>query len=402
VLVAPGTYTGAGNRDLDFGGVNLTLLGEQGAGNTIIDCEGLARGLNFHSGEDTTAVVQGFTIQHAAADSGAGAMCSNYSTPRFLHCTFRLNAATERGGGVGCRNSASVFRNCTFEQNEVAGSTFPYGGAMALFPSSAVTVEGCEFNGNTAAGMGGAVWFLDSDAEFRRCAFSGNTSGGWGGGVSATWSAPLFSECVFSANHGSDGGAIYTQNADITALGCRFEGNSTTGIGNAIWLQSSYATLNMISCVLSGNTGGTGVLAVTQGAAATVTNCTFVSNFCVNGGMIYANQSSPLVQRSVIAFASQGKAAVCATGTENPVFYRDVVFGNVSGDELCGAVTDTLHRDPRFCDMAYGYYYLCDNSICSQYVNPWSELIGALDVDCGACGSPVEATTWGAIKALYR
>jgi hypothetical protein len=250
--------------------------------------------------------------------------------------------------------------------------------------------------------MGGAVWFLDSDAQFKRCVFVRNTSGGWGGAVSATWSAPQFSGCIFSANQGSDGGAVYTQNADITADHCDFSENSTAGIGNAIWLQSSYATLNMTSCVLSGNTGGTGVLAVTQGAAATVANCTFVSNFCANGGMIYANQSSPLVQRCVIAFASQGKAAVCATGTENPVFYRDVIFGNVSGDELCGTVTDTLHRDPRFCDMGVGDYYLCENSICSGAVNAWGELIGALDADCGPCSSPVERSTWGAIKALYR
>ena len=43
VLVAPGIYTGAGNRDISFGGRGITLRSESGPGLTVIDCQSLGR-----------------------------------------------------------------------------------------------------------------------------------------------------------------------------------------------------------------------------------------------------------------------------------------------------------------------------------------------------------------------
>ena len=40
VLVADGTYTGDGNRDIDFGGKSIVLKSENGPVLTVIDCEG--------------------------------------------------------------------------------------------------------------------------------------------------------------------------------------------------------------------------------------------------------------------------------------------------------------------------------------------------------------------------
>ena len=40
VLVADGTYTGDGTRDIDFGGKAIILQSQNGAENCIIDCEG--------------------------------------------------------------------------------------------------------------------------------------------------------------------------------------------------------------------------------------------------------------------------------------------------------------------------------------------------------------------------
>jgi hypothetical protein len=44
VLVHPGTYTGSGNKDPDFGGKELVLRSEPGPEVTIIDCEGAGPG----------------------------------------------------------------------------------------------------------------------------------------------------------------------------------------------------------------------------------------------------------------------------------------------------------------------------------------------------------------------
>jgi len=402
VLVAAGWYSGAGNRDLDFGGANITLRGAQGAGNTFIDSQGLGRGFYFHSGEDTTAVVQGFTIQHAAADSGAGAKCINYSSPRFLDCTFRLNEATTRGGGVCCYRSAAVFRRCLFEENETAGTTYPYGGAMALILDSDATVADCRFSNNTAAGLGGGVYCQDADAQFSRCVFSGNAAPSLGGAVFGCWCGLAFDDCAFSDGSAIEGGAIHVQNGALTVTDCDFTGNSAVR-GGAVFMWYSYASLQMSWCTLEGNSASEGgALYCYGGASCTLSHCTMVSNSSTTGGIIYGNEASPLVDHCIIAFSPQGAAASCQTGTETPVFTRLVLFGNGGGDGLCGSVSDTLHRDPRLCDMTGEDYHLCQNSVCAPANNAWSELIGALDTGCGACDSPVDRTSWGAIKALYR
>ncbi len=66
VLVAPGTYTGDGSRDIDFGGKAITVKSEAGPETCIIDCQGSPnephRGFYFHSCEDANSIVQGFTI----------------------------------------------------------------------------------------------------------------------------------------------------------------------------------------------------------------------------------------------------------------------------------------------------------------------------------------------------
>ncbi len=66
VLVAEGTYTGEGNRDIDFLGKAITVRSENGPENCIIDCQASYddphRGFYFHGGENEDSVIEGFTI----------------------------------------------------------------------------------------------------------------------------------------------------------------------------------------------------------------------------------------------------------------------------------------------------------------------------------------------------
>jgi len=80
------------------------------------------------------------------------------------------------------------------------------------------------------------------------------------------------------------------------------------------------------------------------------------------------------------------------------------VYGNHEGDDLSfGAVSDTLCRDPRFCGMLSGDLTLCSNSWALPDNNGWSVQMGAHgDGGCGERDSPVEETTWGRVKGLYR
>jgi len=72
VLVAPGTYTGLGNHDIELRGRDIVVRSESGAAVTIMDCEDLGRGFHVHQGETAGAVIECFTVLHGRADSGAG------------------------------------------------------------------------------------------------------------------------------------------------------------------------------------------------------------------------------------------------------------------------------------------------------------------------------------------
>lgn len=64
MLVASGTHTGVGNKNLDFGGVDRVLMSEEGAEVTVIDCEDEGRGFCFHNRETPVTVVEGLTIKN--------------------------------------------------------------------------------------------------------------------------------------------------------------------------------------------------------------------------------------------------------------------------------------------------------------------------------------------------
>jgi hypothetical protein len=72
VLVLDGTYTGEGNRNLDFAGRLITVRSENGPENCIIDCEQAGRGFKFRTGETADAVVDGLTITNGNVGYEAG------------------------------------------------------------------------------------------------------------------------------------------------------------------------------------------------------------------------------------------------------------------------------------------------------------------------------------------
>ncbi len=132
VVLRDGTYTGDGNRDLDYIGKAIAVRSESGKPSTCtIDCQGNSgaphRGFYFHSGETSEAVVFGLTIANGYANGsspagayGGGILCVA-SSPTVANCTFKDNkvwAAPSVGGGISCINSAATIRNCRFTENK--------------------------------------------------------------------------------------------------------------------------------------------------------------------------------------------------------------------------------------------------------------------------------------------
>jgi len=153
VLVANGTYTGTGNKDLDFSGKAIYLKSVGGAANCPIDCENSGRGFYFHSGETAFAVIEGFTIRNGNAGYwGGGVLCWYSSSPTFTNCTISGNSAYW-GGGVSCEDSSSL----TFRNSIIWGNTAGIAGhQIYVWDGCSVTLSySCYANGaNDVAGSG--------------------------------------------------------------------------------------------------------------------------------------------------------------------------------------------------------------------------------------------------------
>ena len=120
VLVAPGTYSGDGNRALDYGGIDISVIGSGGSDSTIIDLTYDDFGFIFHNGEPASALLQGFTITHADSFQGANVIdIWNGSSPTFRDIRVTGNNTTLSGsnGIVRVRSGSSYFDNCVVDNN---------------------------------------------------------------------------------------------------------------------------------------------------------------------------------------------------------------------------------------------------------------------------------------------
>jgi predicted outer membrane repeat protein len=376
VLVLPGTYTGSGNRNLDFRGLGIVLLGESGASGTTIDCEEVDRAFLFDDGEGPDAVVEGFTVLDGATGRG-GAVRIDSSSPTMRACVFRDCTSTGDGGAILADQGAPAFDSCVFEDN----SAEDRGGAVYLLRSPA-TFTGCSFARNSADYGGAFYGRLPAVPAFEDCTFLGNASSRTGGAVRLYGCSPTFSNCRFEDNRPDRGGVVYGEYSSPVFSYCTFWDNRagyTSEGGRDIHLYHTDIWDAVIeSCTFSG--WGIG----TQGDY-----------------LLYFEDCAPRVERSIIGFFNRGPAMQCE-GAGTPTVTNCVIYGNEGGDVPCGDHYDNLFDDPLICNIYEDDLALCLNSPCLPANNPWGVLIGAHDLGCGSCLSPVERVSWGQIKALYR
>ncbi|HIJ52583.1 MAG TPA: hypothetical protein HPP66_05440 [Planctomycetes bacterium] len=249
IIVADGTYTGTGNKNLDLGGRAITVRSQNGPQFATIDCEKDGRAFFFHTGEDQSAIVEGFAITNGSADYGAGIRC-DYSSPTINNCMFTSNSAKILGGGIHAGNSSPIVTNCTFEENRagdhaggirlthsnalISGCVFirnvcdnysADGGAILNAGETSSTIVNCLFVGNTATESGGAIRNDRSSPSIINCTFNGNSTR-YGGAIhNAPYASPIITKCIFWGNSASSGGEI-DNNGDChpTIIYCDIEG----------------------------------------------------------------------------------------------------------------------------------------------------------------------------------
>jgi parallel beta-helix repeat protein len=180
IALTDGTFTGTGNRDIDFRGKAISIVSQEGADNCIIDCQGQGRGFVFRSGEGADSEVGGITITNAdPSDIGGGVFCES-SSPTTRSCTIKGNQAY-RGGGVLCNFSSAVITDCMITSNTASGGE---GGGIAIDAESNVTIRRCSITDNYSEESGGGIFASgQSSTTISSCTLSNNCSDGSGGGI---------------------------------------------------------------------------------------------------------------------------------------------------------------------------------------------------------------------------
>jgi hypothetical protein len=148
INVGTGTYTGDGNKNLDFKGKNIQLIGSSVAG-VIIDCQNSGRAFYFHCNETSDATVEKFTIKNGLVTGNFPEGC---------------------GGAILISDSSPTIKNCIITDNSAS-----WGGGIEL-NNSGSRIENCQITGNTAEEAAGGVYILgDSDIDIVNCTIADNT-----------------------------------------------------------------------------------------------------------------------------------------------------------------------------------------------------------------------------------
>jgi|GEM_PF-957583 len=245
IVLSPGTYTGAGNRDIDFRGKAITVRSvdpEDPAvvAETVIDCQGSAaephRGFKFTSGEGLGSVLAGVTI------------INGYGPLEGIHSA---------GGAILCVMSTPVIRDCVFHGNQSGY----WAGAIGLFDSplsgGTAVITRCNFSNNVAGDVGAGVYMRAITALISNCRFLGNTAAAGAGVFSlayGTGGASVIRNCIFDANYASIRGAAIRNSTDSTLLisNCTLTNNTALSEGGGLHTNSIFSPV-VRNCIFWAN-----------------------------------------------------------------------------------------------------------------------------------------------------
>jgi parallel beta-helix repeat protein/predicted outer membrane repeat protein len=291
ILVAPGTYTGAGDWVINPLGKAITIRATGTAEETILDGEHARRVVLCNSFEGINTVIDGFTITEGGryfdnSEDGGGIYCF-ISSPTITDCTITRNYAAN-GGGICCDGGSATITGCTFSYNEALNNNTAGGGIYCQSDSSQVTITGCTFT-NNRADSGGGIACDYSNPTISGCTFAGNYALS-GGGIACHYSNPSITGCAISDNTSHYTGGISCYDSSPTITDCTISGNTAAYSGGISCQDSSSPTIT--DCIISGNTADYqgGGIRCWDYSSPTITGCTIsgnTANEADSGGGIY-------------------------------------------------------------------------------------------------------------------
>ncbi len=385
VLVHPGYYEGPDNSSLNFGGKRLVVRSVSGPGSTTIN--GYMFDNVFVMEHVAKAVVEGFTVTMTV---GAALSC-RYSTVEVRDCRFVRNWTN---------NGDPLFA----QQVAVGGGRY-----------SSVLIEDCVFSDNAAGAAISTMLFRDSDVTITGCAFSRNEERGNNiyddpSGVISFWgsSSVTLERCSFTENVLEDCCISVLGDTDIEIRDCSFAGNRWYGAqrsAESLLQFDNTGSVLVQGCTISENRLLHGCLSLRSDATGQITDCTMTGNAGSMESVLEVTGPITLgvsMSRCILAFNDCPVPIACEGAL--PTISACCFFESGDPDSMCQPYDpeSLILEDPLFCGFYEDDYTLCLNSPCLVPNNDWSVQIGAYTWGCAACGTHVEATSWGSIKAMYR
>lgn len=386
VLVLPGYYEGSENSTLDFEGKDLILRSRDGYESVTINVYMFDHVFVFQNGESRAAVVEGLTLTRG---STVPLWCDGAS-PTLRGCRFTENY-TGQGGPISSWTHA----------------------VGAVRPSSSPLFENCIFDDNTALSGISVIGFHDCDVTFRGCTFAGNHEGSAGyyifphgvlsfkGTCNAT-----FESCTFIDNLSYESLMEVWDHANVSFLDCAFMGNGSNRSHSELGLLhfANSGSVLLQGCTFSGNVNLDSCISVSGAANVSIDHCTLAGNSGEATKVISVSTTRGVINlsNSVLAF-NDCQVPIACDGTL-PTISACCFYESGDPDSMCAPYDpeSLLLEDPLFCGFYDDDYTLCLNSPCLVPNNDWGVQIGSHGWGCDTCGSPVEATSWGAIKAMFR
>ncbi len=234
VRVAPGHYT----ENISFSGRNILVTSDFAFNadstallTTVIDGDASASTVTFDQGENSHAVLQGFTIINGQGDevlfefTGGGITCKNNSSPTLQNLIIRDNNALG-GGGIYIQDSAPI-------------------------------IQYCQITGNYSESTAGGIYCWNGSPQIHHTEISDNYAGWLAGGLFGASNSILdVSNLTVIGNISADlsGGGIYTYNSSAYIENCIVRNNVPDQV--AAWHDTGTFDLSIDYCNIENGPDG--------------------------------------------------------------------------------------------------------------------------------------------------
>ena len=313
VLVADGTYTGPGNRDIQLTGKSITVQSDIGPQNCIIDCNGteteLHSGFNFSNNQDVNSTIDGFTI---------------------------INAFTQNAAIIDSRDNQNcilTISNCNIHNNTSSGTT-GVGGAISILGGTSF-IKNCKISNNTSL-IGGGIYCENGTISITGCTVNDNLTENRYGGICSRHSNTAIKDCTVTGNFSDmEGSGIYCKGDSISIENCNVAGNSSYLEGGGIYCQGD--SISIENCNVTGNWGNYfgGILC---GGNATIKDCNIAGNSSRRsaGGGIYCGGTVEIKNCNITGNSSDMRGGgICCGGT---IAITDCIITGNSSEEAGGGI----------------------------------------------------------------